>query len=93
MSVMCEPAAPAAAVIGGTSLAGGQGRIIGTVIGTIILGTMTSGLTFRRIDAYYQQIIRGMIVVAAVVVGLPLPSTTMSSRRRRIHAEGIQLCW
>jgi inositol transport system permease protein len=68
MGVMYELDAIAAAVIGGTSLAGGQGRITGTVIGTIILGTMTSGFTFLRVDAYYQEIIKGMIIVAAVVV-------------------------
>jgi inositol transport system permease protein len=67
MGVMYELDAIAAAVIGGTSLAGGQGRITGTVIGTIILGTMTSGFTFLRVDAYYQEIIKGMIIVAAVV--------------------------
>ncbi len=41
----------ASAVIGGVSLAGGQGRISGTVIGTVILGVMTSGFTFVGVDA------------------------------------------
>ena len=68
MGVMYELDAIAAAVIGGTSLAGGVGRITGTVIGTIILGVMTSGFTFLRVDAYYQEIVKGMIIVAAVVV-------------------------
>lgn len=67
MGVMYELDAIAAAVIGGTSLAGGVGRITGTVIGTIILGVMTSGFTFLRVDAYYQEIVKGMIIVAAVV--------------------------
>ncbi|WP_416798240.1 ABC transporter permease [Ciceribacter azotifigens] len=67
MGVMYELDAIAAAVIGGTSLSGGAGRITGTVIGTIILGVMTSGFTFLRVDAYYQEIIKGMIIVAAVV--------------------------
>lgn len=67
MGVMYELDAIAAAVIGGTSLAGGAGRITGTVIGTIILGVMTSGFTFLRVDAYYQEIVKGMIIVAAVV--------------------------
>ncbi|PZU90052.1 MAG: ABC transporter [Shinella sp.] len=67
MGVMYELDAIAAAVIGGTSLAGGAGRITGTVIGTIILGVMASGFTFLRVDAYYQEIIKGMIIVAAVV--------------------------
>ena len=57
----------AATVIGGTSLAGGVGRMTGTVIGTIILGVLTSGFTFLNIDAYFQQIIKGMVIVAAVV--------------------------
>ena len=67
MGVMYELDAIAAAVIGGTSLSGGAGRITGTVIGTIILGVMTSGFTFLRVDAYYQEIIKGMIIVTAVV--------------------------
>ncbi len=67
MGVMYELDAIAAAVIGGTSLTGGVGRITGTVIGTIILGIMTSGFTFLRVDAFYQEIIKGIIIIAAVV--------------------------
>ena len=67
MGMGYELDAIAGAVIGGTSLAGGAGRITGTVIGTIILGVMTSGFTFLRIDAYYQEIVKGIIIVAAVV--------------------------
>jgi len=54
-------------VIGGASLSGGIGRITGTVIGTLILGVVTSGFTFLRIDAYYQEIVKGMIIIAAVI--------------------------
>ena len=68
MGVAFELDAIAAAVIGGTSLAGGAGRITGTVIGTIILGVMTSGFTFLKVGAYYQEIVKGMIIVAAVIV-------------------------
>lgn len=67
MGMGYELDAIAGAVIGGTSLSGGAGRITGTVIGTIILGVMTSGFTFLRIDAYYQEIVKGIIIVAAVV--------------------------
>ncbi|MEJ7136907.1 ABC transporter permease [Amphibiibacter pelophylacis] len=67
MGVMYELDAIAAVVIGGTSLAGGKGRITGTVIGVLILGVMTSGFTFIRIDAYYQEMVKGVIIVAAVV--------------------------
>src|SRR5438477_11316188 len=67
MGVMYELDAIAAAVIGGASLSGGIGRITGTVIGTLILGVVTSGFTFLRIDAYYQEIVKGAIIVAAVI--------------------------
>jgi inositol transport system permease protein len=67
MGMMYELDAITAAVIGGTSLSGGQGRIFGTVIGTVILGLMMSGFTFLRIDAYYQEMVKGCVIVAAVV--------------------------
>ena len=57
----------AAAVIGGTSLSGGIGRLTGTVIGAVILGILTSGFTFLNVDAHYQEIIMGGVIVAAVV--------------------------
>ena len=67
MGMMYELDAIAAAVIGGASLSGGVGRITGTVIGTLILGVVTSGFTFLRIDAYYQEIVKGAIIVVAVI--------------------------
>lgn len=70
MGVMYELDAIAAVVIGGTSLSGGLGRITGTVIGVLILGVMTSGFTFIRIDAYYQEMVKGAIIVAAVVADM-----------------------
>ncbi len=68
MGMSYELDAIAAAVIGGTSLSGGIGRIAGTVIGTIILGIMTSGFTFIGLDAYIQDIVKGGVIVSAVVV-------------------------
>ena len=91
MGVAYELDAIAAAVIGGTSLAGGVGRITGTGVGTIILGVMTSGFTFLRIDAYYQEIVKGIIIVAAVIID------QYRQRRRRTarpnqHCERRQPC-
>ncbi len=54
-------------VIGGTSLYGGRGSIIGTVLGALIFGVIISGFTFLRIDAFYQEMIKGVIIVGAVV--------------------------
>jgi len=68
MGTAYELDAIAAAVIGGTSLAGGSGRITGTLIGTIILGVITSGFTYLKIGSYYQEIIKGAIIVFAVVI-------------------------
>lgn len=68
MGMMYELDAIAAAVIGGVSLSGGRGRILGTVIGALILGVVLSGFTFLRVDAYYQDIIKGGIIVVAVIV-------------------------
>lgn len=67
MGVMYELDAIAMAVIGGVSLAGGRGSIIGTTIGMLIFGVILSGFTFLRIDAYYQEMIKGVIIVVAVV--------------------------
>jgi len=67
MGMSYELDAIAAAVIGGTSLSGGIGRIAGTVVGTIILGIMTSGFTFIGLDAYIQDIVKGGVIVSAVV--------------------------
>ncbi|GAA3900105.1 MAG: ABC transporter permease [Gibbsiella quercinecans] len=70
MGVSYELDAIAAAVIGGSSLMGGVGRITGTLIGACILGLIKSGFTFIGIDAYIQDIIKGIIIVSAVSVDM-----------------------
>lgn len=65
--LMWELDAISAVVIGGTSLMGGFGRITGTIIGVLILGIITSGFTFLGIDVFYIAIVKGTIIVAAVV--------------------------
>ncbi|HQY73337.1 MAG TPA: ABC transporter permease [Aestuariivirga sp.] len=68
MGVMYELDAIAMTVIGGASLAGGRGSIIGTVIGALIFGVIISGFTFLKLDAYYQEMVKGVIIVGAVVL-------------------------
>jgi inositol transport system permease protein len=68
MGVMYELDAIAMAVIGGVSLTGGRGSIVGTVLGALIFGVIISGFTFLRLDAYYQEMVKGGIIVAAVVL-------------------------
>lgn len=67
MGTMYELDAIAMAVIGGVSLSGGRGSVLGTMIGMVIFGVIISGFTFLRLDAYYQEMIKGAIIVAAVV--------------------------
>ena len=68
MGIMYELDAIAMAVIGGVSLSGGRGSIIGTVLGALIFGVIISGFTFLRLDAFYQEMVKGGIIVAAVVL-------------------------
>ncbi|WP_284162883.1 ABC transporter permease [Frigidibacter sp. SD6-1] len=68
MGVMYELDAIAMAVIGGISLSGGRGSILGTVLGAMIFSTIISGFTSIRLDAYYQEMVKGAIIVAAVVL-------------------------
>lgn len=58
----------AAAVIGGTSLSGGVGTVAGSVIGILLLGVLSNGLDLLAVSSYLQQIIKGLIIVAAVLL-------------------------
>jgi len=68
MGIMYELDAIAMAVIGGVSLSGGRGSILGTVIGALIFGVIISGFTFLRLDAFYQEMVKGAIIIGAVVL-------------------------
>lgn len=59
----------AATVIGGTSLAGGEGSILGVAIGTVILEVLRNGLLLLGIDPYWQSVFVGLVIVAAVFIG------------------------
>jgi putative xylitol transport system permease protein len=58
----------AAVVIGGTSLSGGIGSIGYTLIGALIIGVISNGLDLMGVSSYYQQIIKGAIIVVAVLI-------------------------
>ena len=63
-----EMDAIAAAVIGGTSMAGGKGSIIGAIIGAVILGMISNGLDLLSVNQFYRQIIVGAIIIIAVAL-------------------------
>lgn len=58
----------AAVVIGGTSLAGGRGRLWGTLVGALIIGVLNNGLDLLGVSSYWQQVIKGTIIIIAVLV-------------------------
>ncbi|MDE0591272.1 MAG: ABC transporter permease [Yoonia sp.] len=68
MGEFYELFAIAMAVIGGISLTGGRGSIIGTVLGAMVIGVIRSGFTYVKLDGSYQLVAMGAIIIAAVVL-------------------------
>ena len=58
----------AAAVIGGTSLAGGRGRILGALLGATLMGALNNGMSLMNIATFYQQTARGSVLLLAVAI-------------------------
>lgn len=58
----------AATVIGGTSLLGGQGSVVGTLIGALIMGVLRNGLNLLSVSSFVQQIVIGAVIILAVLV-------------------------
>lgn len=57
----------AAAVIGGASLAGGRGTLIGTIVGALIMGVLRNGLNLLDVNPFWQQVVIGTVILAAVL--------------------------
>jgi erythritol transport system permease protein len=58
----------AAAVLGGTSLSGGRGLIGGTIIGAFVIGVLSDGLVMMGVSEFWQMVIKGLVIIAAVVL-------------------------
>lgn len=58
----------AAVVLGGTSLAGGQGSIIGTLIGALIIGFLNNGLNLLNVSPFYQLFVKGIVILIAILL-------------------------
>ena len=60
----------AAAVIGGTSLSGGEGSVVGTVIGAFIISTLTIGLSITGVPDQWKMVVTGLVVIGAVYLDI-----------------------
>ncbi len=72
----------AAAVIGGTSLMGGRGTIIGAAVGAIVLGILYDGLYIKGVSAYYFQLVLGVAILGAMAANVQLRRAAMRRWRR-----------
>jgi ribose/xylose/arabinose/galactoside ABC-type transport system permease subunit len=67
----------AATVIGGTSLLGGEGTLLGALIGALIMGVLRNGLNLLNVSSFFQQVVIGTVIIVAVLIDMAL------KRRRR----------
>ena len=63
-----EMNAIAATVLGGTSMAGGSGTIVGTIVGAFVIGVINDGMTMCGVSEFWQKVIRGLVIILAVVI-------------------------
>jgi ribose transport system permease protein len=57
-------------VVGGTSLAGGQGKVLGTLIGAFIIAVIQNGMNLTGVESYTQKVVLGLVILAAVLLDL-----------------------
>lgn len=69
---MYELDAIAATVIGGTSLMGGEGTLVGALIGALIMGVLRNGLNLLNVSSFFQQVVIGVVIIGAVLVDMSL---------------------
>jgi ribose transport system permease protein len=69
---MYELDAIAATVIGGTSLLGGEGTLVGALIGALIMGVLRNGLNLLNVSSFFQQVVIGVVIIGAVLIDMSL---------------------
>ena len=82
--LMYELYAIAAVVVGGTSLAGGSGRILGTLIGVLIISVIQNGMNLTGVESYLQKVVLGLVILAAVTIDMARQDGRMRAGLRRM---------
>lgn len=80
-----------AVVIGGTSLSGGRGSIIGTVVGALVIGTLSNGMNHMTINSNWQTIVTGFILLAAALLDALSSKKDLTPRTRKVATGGLVL--
>jgi ABC-type xylose transport system permease subunit len=70
----------AAAIIGGTSLSGGRGRVIGALVGALLMGSLNNGMSLMNVPTFYQDTARGVVLLLAVAID----QISRTNRRERL---------
>ena len=73
----------AAVVVGGTSLAGGEGRVLGTLIGAFIIAVIQNGMNLTGVESYTQKIVLGLVILGAVLLD-------MAKKKGRLSLAGLR---
>ena len=79
----------AAVILGGTSLSGGKGLLTGTVIGAIILGVLDNGMNLLNVSAFYQGVVKGVIIILAVLLDSNIDSISKFINKITKHKSTI----
>src|SRR5699024_11644704 len=80
----------AAVVVGGTALSGGRGSLFGTLLGVLVITLIGNGLVLLGINSFFQQVVRGVIIVVAVLANILLTQRSSKAKRSEEHTSELQ---
>jgi ribose transport system permease protein len=83
MGIMYELYVIAAVVVGGTSLSGGTGKILGTLIGAFIISVIQNGMNLLGIESYTQHVVLGSVIVGAVLLDKVRSGGSLGTLRKK----------
>lgn len=73
-----------AVILGGTSLAGGEGSVFGTLIGALIVGVLNNGLNLLGVHTFYQYMLQGTVLIIAVLLDMSIKGQGLQSLLAKI---------